>query len=106
HIQALKKYEEEKQPVAPVPIPEVQPEMTIPAINENQVSFDATPELKEMIAQINKKRAVKGLAPLEKSLAEILYHWGENLADYSSFGESTGLYYTWNKSKKAELALA
>lgn len=104
HIQALKKYEEEKQ--AATPAPEVQPETTIPAVNENQVSFDATPELKEMIAEINKKRAIKGLAPLEKSLAEILYHWGENMADYSSFGDTTGLDFSWFKSKMAELALA
>lgn len=98
-LEALKQYDEQKATVAaPAPM-EV-------AVNEDIITFKANADVREIIAEINKVRVLKGLAPLESSLCELLLHWAETMGDYSSFANTTGLEYSWYKSKMAELALA
>lgn len=107
-LQALKQHDEEKVVVVAPEVVEDKPQVTTenePEQNDNVISFEAKPEIKELVAEINKARENKGLAPLEKSLCEVLLHWGENLGDYSSFNETTGLDLAWFKSKLVELGL-
>ena len=103
-VEALKKYDEDK--VAAIPAPAPTPEPTpVPEATGN-IIFTANDDIKELVNKINETRRLKGLAPLEQSLAEMLLHWGQSLSDNSGFNDTTGLDFSWFKSKATELALA
>jgi hypothetical protein len=62
-------------------------------VGENDIVFSTTSDVKDYIAQINAHRVKKGLAPLEKSICELLYHYGLTLGDYSICQDVTGIPY-------------
>lgn len=62
-------------------------------LGDDETVFKTAPEIKDIINQINITRSRKGLGPLEHSIAELIFHWSENLADHSSFKACTGIEY-------------
>lgn len=94
-LSALKQHQETLIPVSNDN--EAPTEEAAAVVNDNQIIFSATPELKDLISQINETRAQNGLAPVEQSLAELLLHWSENLGDNSVFKPTTGMEYDWFK---------
>lgn len=84
-LNSLAKHDEQlaakEEPIAPL------------VLQDNETIFRTTPEIKDIIGQINVTREKVGLGPLEMSIAELLLHWSENLADHGSFKPSTGISY-------------
>jgi hypothetical protein len=64
-----------------------------PVLREGDIIFNTTSEIKDFVEKINAVRIKKGLAPLELSLCELLYHYGLTLGDYSVCEDVTGIPY-------------
>lgn len=63
-------------------------------IGKDDVVFKTTSDVKDYVTQINAHRIKKGLAPLENSICELLYHYGLTLGDYSICEDVTGIPYS------------
>ncbi len=96
-LEAMRIYNVAKEPVS-------ESTKEIPRVS-GVISFVANPETSEIVKQINDRRVVKGLAPLEKSLCEMLYHYSLSLGDNQAFEPTTGIKLAKFKSTMKALAL-
>lgn len=91
----------------PVNIAEVQPQqeaiVTVEK-NEDEVSFVADADVRAVITRLNAARSIRGLAPIEQSICELLLQWCIALGEYSSFKKVTGEDYDTFKTEIKQLA--
>jgi len=62
-------------------------------LSDGEILFTTTPDVKDLVRQINEHRIKKGLAPIEKSICELLYHYGLTMGDYHVCQDVTGMSY-------------
>lgn len=84
-LEALRLYNVSKAPAAD----NKNEEVTV--VSKTDLLFNTTTDVIDLVKQINTFRATKGLAPLEKSICEVLYHYGLSLGDLSVCEKVTGI---------------
>lgn len=64
---------------------------TIAEFSNDKLIFIAVPEIQIMISTINEYRILKGLAPLQNSISEVLFYYFRKLNNEDIFRKTTGL---------------
>jgi hypothetical protein len=103
-LDALRIYNVAKTPATPGQEP-APGEPAAPAISETSIVFTTTSDVIDFVKKMNATRKLKGLAPLEKSFCELLYHYCENLGDHQVFQKVTGITLTEGKATVKTWAL-
>lgn len=84
-LEALRIYNVPKMPVADGGDVEETP------VSKTDILFNTTSDVIDLVKQLNAFRSGKGLAPLEKSFCELLFHYGRSLGDLSLCEKVTGI---------------
>ncbi len=74
-------------------------------IEPGTLVFKTNSEVTDLVKQMNERRITKGLAPLENSICEVLFHYSFHMADTEVFEPTTGMKHSKFKATMKALAL-